>query len=538
VSIPVGNDGLRVGIEALPLPCGPRSIAQLVEELETSDRPAIIDCEGITSYAELGSQVRAMAVHLRHLGIEPGDFVAASAANRVGMVIAFLAVQRIGAVWIGINPALAATEKGILLSDSPVSLVLVDDQLLDQVRELCAEGGLDACCVSLSTTLKQARELHDGAAPLDMAMPDPFAPAAIGYTSGTTGKPKGVVHSQHSMLVYPNTTATGIPGQSVGAGRYSVSISIAILNLMVHAPVLALVCGGACVLMDRADAAGVGQWIQDHKVESFNGAPTTFWDLLNRPDLQHLDLGSLKAVGLGGGPAPIELFEAFHRRFGFDMVGLYGLSEGPATNATSSYDPATGLVTFSNIYPSVAIAVLDEDGNLLPTGVEGELCIGPRSEGQWSDVFTGMLGYWCRPEDTAAAFHGRWLRTGDQAIMTEGGGFRIAGRKKEMILRGGANIYPLEVEAAIRRHPDVDDVVVAGLPDPRLGEIVSAFLKLKGDVVPSQGLAAALGDLCRDQLAKYKVPERWFVVSDFPRNALNKPVRADLIKMKEHELTS
>lgn len=275
----------------------------------------------------------------------------------------------------------------------------------------------------------------------------------------------------------------------------------------------------------------------NHRVEIFNGTPTTFWDLLCKPTLQHFDLSSLEAVCLGGGPAPLDLVEAFSARFGYKLRADYGLSEAPASVALGTLNRDDKVIVYDDPGKHVRLAILDAEGREVAPGTIGELCIGPHHSGPWAGVFTGMLGYWRRAEETRGAFHGAWMRTGDQATMDEHGRMRIAGRQKEMILRGGANIYPAEIEAVVRRHESIQDVVILGLPDPRLGEVVAAFIKLTPGAVASADLAGRLKEFCRAEIARYKVPERWFVVDDFPRNALNKPLRASIKTMTEREIT-
>ncbi len=536
MTLEINELGLRCGLAPRPMPQGAKSIAALVDALPRTKEPALIDRDGTLTYAELSARIGAAVARLAGRGVGAGTVVAGCGVNSSALAIVFFAVQRLGGVWVGINPALGPAEKSAQLHDCGVSLVLVGAPRHDEMIGICVKLARPPGVLGLE---EEAREfiamVARGESPQLPPLPDPHAPAVIGYTSGTTGAAKGVVHSQHGLMSFVNGSLALAHGQWIAGARRGVSISMTIMNLMVYGPVLALAAGGCIVLMDRSDAEGVGQWIQTHRVEIFNGAPTTFWDLLCKPTLQHLDLSSLKAVCLGGGPAPLDLVEAFSARFGYELRADYGLSEAPASVMLGSLDRRDKVMVYDEAGKHVRLAIMDPAGREVAPGTIGELCIGPHESGQWAGVFTGMLGYWHRPEETRGAFHGAWMRTGDQATMDDGE-IRIAGRKKEMILRGGANIYPAEVEAVVRRHASVHDVVVLGLPDPRLGEVVAAFVKLTPGAAANADLLIRLKEFCRAEIARYKVPERWFVVDDFPRNALNKPLRASIKTMTEREI--
>jgi len=357
-------------------------------------------------------------------------------------------------------------------------------------------------------------------------MPDPLLPAVIGYTSGTTGVPKGVVQSQHNIMAYVNARLNlGEGGQWTAGRRRSLTIPLTIMNGMIYGPIIALAGGGSFVSMDRTDAEGVAEWIEAQGVEVLNSTPTTVRDLLYRPDLQRFTLASLRAVAVGGSAPALDVQTKFAERFGFLMTVDYGLTESPASIVSTAGTDAPRPGAAGNAHPHVRLAVFDPKGNALLPDTEGELCVTACDTGPWAGVYTAMLGYWNQPDATAQAFHGDWLRTGDIATIDPDGVVSIVGRKKELILRGGANVYPVEVEHVLRAHAALDDVVVAGLPDDRLGEIVAAYLVLAPGVDPSADLAAEIRAYGLTQLARYKVPERWIVVDGIPRNALNKPLR-------------
>jgi long-chain acyl-CoA synthetase len=540
--IDVDASGLRQGLPRSPMPQGAASIAALVDSLPRTDAPALIERTGVLSYAELAARISAATARLSAHGIRAGTIVAGCGINCSALAIAFFSVQRLGGVWVGINPALGAEEKSAQLRDCGVRFVLVGQARHDELSAICASLPEHPTLLVLEEEERQFVDMarpgpsaRIGQSALPFPLPDAHAPAVIGYTSGTTGAAKGVVHSQHSLMGFVNGCMALKTSQWIPGARRGISISITIMNLMVYGPVLALAAGGCVVLMDRIDAAGVGQWIQDHRVEVFNGTPTTFWDLLCKPELQHLDLSSLKAVCLGGGPAPADLIEVFRNRFGYELRADYGLSEAPASVVLGTFDRGDSTMVYDLPSAHLRLAVLDAEGRPAAPGQIGELCIGPHETGEWAGVFTGMLGYWHRTAETRSAFHGDWLRTGDQVTIDAAGRMRIVGRQKEMILRGGANIYPAEVEAILRRHESIEEAVVLGIPDTRLGELVAAFVKLAPGTSTAD-LAARLKDFCQARIARYKVPERWYVIDEIPRNALNKPLRASIRTMTERAL--
>lgn len=524
----IGSNGLRQGLRPRPIPIGPASIAALVDGLRSRDDPALIARDGTLSFREVIEQTNAVASGLHSLGVVQGSVVAVAAPNLNDLIIAFLAVQRLGAIWVGINRALAPPEKATQLRDCGACLFLGDAPSVAQIEDQRRMLGELAKVLTMSagdSDLAKLIEQHRGKlAPA--ALPDPHQPAAISYTSGTTGSPKGVVHSQHSIMTYVNACLNSDEGgQWISGRRRSLTIPLTIMNGMIYGPVVALTGGGSFVSMDRIDAEGVAEWIDAHGVEVLNSTPTTVRDLMYRPDLARFELSSLTAVAVGGSAPPPDVLAAFRKRFGFEMIVDYGLTESPSSVASSFQNEAPQQGATGKAHPHVRMAIMDPQGTVLPPDTEGELCLAAPDAGPWAGVYTAMLGYWNKPDETAQAFHGVWLRTGDMATLDEGGTLAIVGRKKEMILRGGANIYPAEIENVLRVHAKIEDVVVSGVPDERLGEIVAAYIVLKPGVTPSSELADELKAYSLTQVARYKAPERWFVVQSIPRNALNKPMR-------------
>jgi long-chain acyl-CoA synthetase len=313
--------------------------------------------------------------------------------------------------------------------------------------------------------------------------------------------------------------------------RRGVTLPLTILNLMILEAVVPLSGGGTAVCMDRADAAGIAEWVKAEKVQCFTGAPATVYDLLTRPEIRPEDLASLEYAASGGANVPDELRTLYRRRFGKPLLGGYGLTEAPTAVAGTNLETPFVPGSCGRAFEHLRIAVLDPNDRELPPGELGEICVRAADAGPWGHVYTPMLGYWGRPNETAETLRNGWLHTGDIGLINIEGDIFIRDRLKEMIIRGGANIYPAEVERVLTADPRVRDAAVVGKPDRRLGEIVAAFVELAPGVTPDAALEESLRAACAAQLARYKIPELWTFVDAMPRNAMNKIVKPRLKEM-------
>ena len=348
---------------------------------------------------------------------------------------------------------------------------------------------------------------------------DPFAPAAIAYTSGTTGQPKGVVHSQHNLLL---VGAVAAAHQTLPDVRLGVVLPLTILNLMVLGPVSTLQMGACVVCIDRIDPVGLAGWIRDERVNTMSAVPAIIHDLLTHPEVAPSDLESLARPGCGGGATPDSFRRLYEERFGIRLTTGYGLTEAPT--AVTTEDPALPRVPGASgrALPHVSVTVRDDDGAPVGVGDVGEVCVGAAEDGLFAAAYTPMLGYWDRPEATAEALRDGILRTGDLGYLTADGDLVITDRKGDLIVRGGANVYPAEVERVLHEEPRVAGCAVVGIPDERLGERVVAAVVREDD---AQLTADELREHCARSLARYKVPERFLFVNELPRNAMGKVVK-------------
>lgn len=523
-------NGMRAGLTPAPIPRQPATIPALIAALE-GESEILLDASGSLSRVQLKALAEAGAVALAENGIKPGDRVAASAGNSSALIAAFLSVQRIGAIWVGINTNLAPPEMTAILADCGARIMLADAAVAERIAGAAAT--LDTVWTMEDWALRRDACLARQAAP---HAPDPLAPAAIAYTSGTTGLPKGAVHTNHSIMGFVwGGLSSGQGGHWAPGLRRSVTIPLTILNAINFGPLTAMAGGGSYVVMDRIDSAGVAGWIERAGIEMLGSTPTTIIDLVTRPELQAMDLSSLKFAFTGGAAGSPALRDAFRARFGSELCEVYGMTEAPSgvTGSTAAEPPKPGGV--GRALPHIEVAALDDEGRVLPAGEAGELCLRAVPSGDWAGVFTGFLGYWGKPEETARTFAHGWLHTGDMGVVDEGGNVAIVGRKKDMILRGGANIYPAEIERVLAADPDVLEAVVSGLPDARLGAIPAAWVRVKPGVEAGADLVQRLHAACAGNLARYKVPARWFIVEDFPRNAMNKVLKDQLADLPATE---
>jgi long-chain acyl-CoA synthetase len=521
-----------------PIPGGWRDVASALDRslAEHPAKEALVGRYSRYSYAELDDAINAAAAVLQDLGVGPGDRIAACAANHPDIVIAFFAAQRLGAVWVGINRALAGPEKAFQLQDCGAAVFLADAASGEQIDAVRSELPELRRIVDMEPSAEDNEWLRlikgRAGAPRPQIAIDPHAAAAIAYTSGTTGRPKGAVHSQHNMMLIPATSHAGLRGSHARPDlRRGVTLPLTILNLMVMEVVVALSGGGSAVCMDRADAVGIAEWVRDEQIECFIGAPATIFDLLVKPEIRPDHLASLEFAGSGGANVPDELRRLYSERFGQPLLGGYGLTEAPSAVAGTTADFPFVAGSCGRAWAHLNIAILDAEGREAAADETGEICIRAADEGPWAGVYTPMLGYWERPEESAEALRGGWLHTGDVGVINAAGDIFIRDRLKEMIIRGGANIYPAEVERVLTADPRVRDAAVIGKPDARLGEIVAAFVELAPGVAADEALQTALKAACTEQLAKYKVPEIWTFVDALPRNAMNKVVKPRLKEM-------
>lgn len=484
----------------------------------------------------------AAAVMARQLGdrfgVAKGDRVAIAMRNFPEWAIAFWAAAAAGAVVVPLNAWWTGPELAYALADSGAKILFADQERVARLDPHFGE--LPALTnVIVARSQLDSRHLHfrdvlgDVPAPSKADLPDvaiePDDDATIFYTSGTTGQPKGAVGTHRNIctnqlsLSFVNarnrlrSNTAEKPAKTQNAYLLSVPFfhatgchSVLVANTLY---------GGKLVIMHKWDPGRALELIERERVTTFGGVPAMVMQVLDHPDFAERDLSSVRSVGYGGAPAPPDLVRRIKEHFpGGSPSNGYGLTETSSiTTMNAGDDYVRKPDSVGPPVPVVDVKIVDEDGNEVAPGEVGELWIkGPNV----------VRGYWNKPEATAAAFVDGWLRSGDVARIDEEGFVYIVDRAKDMVIRGGENVYCVEVEAALHEHPGVADAAVIGIPHDVLGEEVGAVVQTRpGHDVTEDELRSFVGE----RLAAFKVPVRvWFRIDPLPRNPAGKIMKRDL----------
>jgi long-chain acyl-CoA synthetase len=499
-----------------------------------ADRPdheAIVARSGHLSYRQLDELADRSQRALVAAGVRPGDRVGVSLVNDLPLVGLFHGAMRLGAIWVGVNRALAPPEKAYLLNDSEAAFYVGDQQMVDEVRSVQHDHAVQRLVTVDPAPGSEWHELLGAEPTRTPPPPDPLAAAAIAYTSGTTGFPKGAVHSQHNLMV---------PGLMVirarGFGpdlRKADCFPLTILNMQVLSTLLVPQCGGTAIVMDRVDPVGIAEWVEQERATVWNGAPAMLYGLATNDDVAATSLHTLGDVWSGGSHCPQATKDRFRDKFGLTASSTYGMTEVPTLVTIvpvgqDKDDTVSGLPL-----PHLAVHIVDDDDRPVAVGDSGEICVGPSDDADLSSLYRPMQGYWHNPEASTRALRDGLLHTGDVGFVDDDGYLHVQDRHQSLILRGGANVYPAEVERVLVEFPGIAASCVIGIPDDRLGARVAALVELDGSEQEDRLLdRAALAVHCRANLARYKVPEA-FIVRTLPRNAMGKVNLAEVRRSVE-----
>lgn len=477
------------------------------------------------TYAELGADVDALALGLLDLGIVRGDRVGIWAPNRAEWTLVQYATAKIGAVLVTVNPAYRSHELEYVLRQSGIRLLVAADRfktsdyaaMIEEVRPDCPELEFTALLDGpVWASLLERGRLGD---PADLARAQaalsPDDAVNIQYTSGTTGFPKGATLSHHNIL--NNGYFTGELCHYTEQDRVCIPVPFYHCFGMVMGNLACTSHGAAMVIPAPSfDAAATLAAVEAESCTSLYGVPTMFIAELADPGFDGYDLSSLRTGIMAGSPCPVEVMKEVIDRMGMAEVAIcYGMTEtSPVSTQTRADDSVERRVsTVGRVGPHLEVKVVDPaSGRTVPRGEPGELC---------TRGYSVMLGYWAEPERTAEAVDAaRWMHTGDLAVMDADGYVSITGRMKDMVIRGGENVYPREVEEFLHAHPDVLDVQVIGVPDPKYGEELMAWVRMREGAQPLT--AQAVREFCAGRLAHFKVPRYVHVVDEFPMTVTGK----------------
>ncbi len=491
------------------------------------DREALVECATGRrwTYARLAADVDAVALGLRAKGIGRGDRVGIWAPSLAEWTLTQYATAKLGAILVTVNPAYRSHELEYVLNQAGVRLLVAASRfkssdyagMIAEVRPRCPELA-DVVLVDgpdwdeLLVTGRQG----DRAVLAEIARElDPEDPINIQYTSGTTGFPKGATLSHRNIL--NNGYFVGELCGYTEQDRICIPVPFYHCFGMVMGN-LAATSHGACTVIPAPafDAAATLAAVAAEQCTSLYGVPTMFIAELADPRFDQYDLGSLRTGIMAGAPCPIEVMKDVIGRMGMTEVSIcYGMTEtSPVSTQTRADDSVERRVsTVGRVGPHLEVKVVDPaTGETVPRGETGELC---------TRGYSVMLGYWAQPEQTAEAIDAdRWMHTGDLAVMDQDGYLSITGRSKDMVIRGGENVYPREIEEFLYAHPDVLDVQVIGVPDEKYGEELMAWVRMREGARPLT--AEAVREYCAGRLAHFKIPRYVHVVDEFPMTVTGK----------------
>jgi fatty-acyl-CoA synthase len=495
------------------------------------DRVALVDVPAgrRLTYAELAAEVDALALGLLVAGIVKGDRVGIWAPNCAEWTYTQYATAKIGAILVNINPAYRTSELEFVLNQSGARLLVAAQRLktsdyaamIAEVRPLCP--GLERVVLlgtDAWTALLDAGRAADRAA-LSAIELSPDDPINIQYTSGTTGFPKGATLSHHNIL--NNGYFVGELCNYTHEDKVCIPVPFYHCFGMVMGNLAATSHGAAMVIPAPSfDPAATLAAVQAERCTSLYGVPTMFIAELAVPEFDSYDLSSLRTGIMAGSPCPVEVMKQVIDRMGMAEVSIcYGMTEtSPVSTQTRMDDSIERRVaTVGRVGPHIEVKVIDPaTGLTVSRGVPGELC---------TRGYSVMLGYWQQPDKTAEVIDAaRWMHTGDLAVMDDDGYLSITGRIKDMVIRGGENIYPREVEEFLYTHPDILDAQVIGVPDARYGEELMAWVQLRPGAQPLT--AQALRDFCQGKLAHYKIPRYVHITGQFPMTVTGKVRKVEM----------
>jgi fatty-acyl-CoA synthase len=481
------------------------------------------------SYAELAAEVDALALGLLAAGITKGDRVGIWAPNRAEWTYTQYATAKIGAILVNINPAYRTSELEYVLNQSGTKLLIAAQRLktsdyaamIADVRPRCPALeqvvllGTQAWASLLETGRSAGRRALDA---IELSADDPIN---IQYTSGTTGFPKGATLSHHNIL--NNGYFVGELCNYTHEDKICIPVPFYHCFGMVMGNLAATSHGAAMVIpAPTFDPVATLEAVQAERCTSLYGVPTMFIAELAVPDFGRFDLSSLRTGIMAGSPCPVEVMKQVIDQMSMSEVSIcYGMTETSPVSTQTRVDDSIErrVATVGRAGPHIEVKVIDpKTGLTVPRGTPGELC---------TRGYSVMLGYWQQPDKTAEVVDAaRWMHTGDLAVMDDDGYLSITGRIKDMVIRGGENIYPREVEEFLYTHPDILDAQVIGVPDAKYGEELMAWIRMRPGAAPLT--AEKLREFCTGKLAHYKIPRYVHMTVEFPMTVTGKVRKVEM----------
>jgi len=499
------------------------------------------DSQQVREYTnlEIAREATQLAAGLRSLGIEKGDRVIVMMLNCPEVIISYQAIARAGAIIIPVLPLLKGPEVRYIAENSAAKAIITDTNLLPLLRNALADVPTLQHIISTGIEADEENDesrshrIHaykdvvaNGAPEADHYLED-LAGVSLSqddiavtlYTSGTTGRPKGVVLSHRNLISNARSARKGNTSEEL-VGEVQLAILPLAHSFGLLVSNVAYLSGVTIVMHPRFDTTAVLAAIERYHISGFAGVPAMFVALVYTPDADKYDTSSLQSCVCGSAPLPLAILEAFEQKFNCQILEGYGLTEASTALTGHRTDMPRKPGSVGKPIEDVEVLVVDEKDLPVPVGEVGEIIArGPNI----------MQGYYNMPEETAAVLRNGWLHTGDMGRLDEDGYLYIVERKKDLIIRGGLNIYPRDVEEVLNRHPAVIESAVIGIPSERMGEEVKAFVVASSDVD-----AETLKAYCRESLANYKTPSEIEFVNSLPRNIVGKIDKKELRRQHVH----
>jgi long-chain acyl-CoA synthetase len=487
--------------------------------------PFIIFEDATFTNRQMINHASGLADGLKRVGVKKGDNVVVMLPNCPEVLISYQGILRCGAVIVPLIPLVSEKELTHILGNCEATAMITtcdifqkNESMLRTIKPLkniiLMDNDTPAGTFPLWSLIRDHSETPDLPAIGEEDL------AVILYTAGTTSIPKGVILTHKNL--YSNAVnaarAHGTQATDITLIALPLSHSFGITSMN-----KAYTYGNLHVLMRKFQVEEAFKLIEKYKVTDFPGVPAMFITMLNSPDAERYDLSSLKSCLSGAAPFPVANLLAFQKRFNCTVFEAYGLSEASPAVSTNYYNRPTKPGSIGQPIPEVAVRIVDDQDQDVPPGEVGELLVkGPNVS----------LGYYKLPEETAKTFRNEWLHTGDMAKMDEEGYLYIVERKKDIIIRGGFNIYPHDIEEILYQHPAIKDAVAIGVPAPMMGEEIKVYVVLKEGMTV---VAEEILQYCQSQLAKYKWPKLIEFTNSLPRNPMGKILRKELRKLNNRD---
>ena len=490
------------------------SLARLLTDSVATnpDGPALKLDDMVVTYSQLEDGSRRVAGMLAERGIGPGDRVGIMLPNVPHFAVVYYGILRAGCVVVPMNVLLKGRETAFYLADPEAKAVFAWKDFADAAQTGANEAGAECIVVDPVGFLQLLAETEPAGAELaDRAGDDT---AVILYTSGTTGTPKGaeLTHDNLRKNVEAAVGLFGLGSEAVTLGALPLFHSFGQtcgLNATVSA-------GGCLTLIPRFEPGKALEIIQRDRVSVFEGVPTMFSAMLHHPGAGDYDVSSLQVCASGGSAMPVEVMRGFEEMFGCKVLEGYGLSETSPVASFNHPDRERKPGSIGTPIDGVEMKLVDDDGEEVPQGEVGEIVIRGHNV---------MKGYYGHPEATAEAMKDGWFHSGDMATVDEDGFYFIVDRKKDLVIRGGYNVYPREIEEVLYEHPAVREAAVVAMPHPDLGEEVGAAVALKDG---EEATAEELQEFVKGQVAAYKYPRRVWLVDDLPKGPTGKILKREI----------